>query len=417
MKNKSWLIAISIITVLMVLAVGCIKIEKAEPETKQYQPPESVSKGPEIKSFQANPAAIKPGESITLAWEVSGADKVSISPEVGPVNPTGMTNVKPLVTTTYILAAEGQAGTSEKSVTVNVDALVLKPDLVVTDMFIRESQMYFTVKNIGTAPSEGCRAYLYLDGTKIINGDTYVVPMEPGQEKTTLFGKYALENPIGPENIPTSTKLLQWEYKICADVENTVSEIEENNNCKAMISGQEFTYSFYEKAHLASWTTGAGKLVWPVPETSPGGSGFTTEGKVMEDNQAHSKIVATYPQQVPGGWISAVYSDFYTNDLRQPATRLLVMPRHCKFSADIGFTREAPASAKAKFSFTVLDQGGMPVYSREIVATRDGNLDSFNEDLSELSGVSCSMVLRVESQGSPGDDLTVWVDPRIIQKW
>lgn len=417
---KKFVRVFSFIVIIAALAISmgaCIKIEKAEPGTTSSQAPANTG-GLEIKSFQASPVSVKPGDSVTLAWDVSGADKVSINPEVGPVNTSGIATVKPTMTTTYVLEAQGVGGTVSKSVTVNVQAVAMQPDLVVTEVSIKAKEVYFTAKNVGNAPSPGCRAYLYLDGTKLVNGDTYVDPLKPGEEKTIVFGKYEYQEPSSALNLPTPlNKLIQWEFKVCVDVEETVSEVNEKNNCKAIIMGQEFLYSFYEKAHLASWTTGAGKLVWPVPENSAGGSAFTTEGKVLEDNQAHSRILATYPQQVSGGWISGTYADFYTNELRQATSRLLVLLPHCKFVADVGFTREAPASAKAKFIFTVLDQGGMPIYKKEISATRNGSLDSFDEDLSSFAGATCTLVLRVESGGNPGDDLTVWADPRIIQKW
>jgi hypothetical protein len=414
-------------TALIILAVlgvvcflpACIKIERESSENTP--PPNSVSTGPSgliINSFQASPESIKPGDTVTLAWDVAGADKVSISPEVGPVNPSGITTVKPQVTTTYTLEAQGGGGAVNKSVIVNVDSSAAKPDIVITDIFIRAPEVYLTAKNAGNAPSAGCRAYLYIDGTKVINGDTYIEPMKPGEEKTEVFGKYPWQNPTGPENLTLPlAKPIQWELKVCGDVENTIDESNENNNCKSIIMGQEFVYSFYEKAHLAHWVTGAGKLVWPVPESDTGGAAFTTEAKVLEDNQAHGRILATYPQQAPSGWISGTFADFYTNDLRQAASRLLVMPKHCKFTADVGFTREAAAGARVKFVFSVLDQGGMPLYVKEIVAEREGSLNSFNEDLSALAGATCTMVLRIESQGTPGGNLAVWSDPLLTQKW
>jgi hypothetical protein len=419
-KNyKNAIVFASIIAALLFALPGCIKIEKAGPPPGSTQATGTAgTSGIEIRSFQANPSSIKPGESVTLAWDVSGASKVAISPEVGPVNPSGMANVKPAATTTYTIEAQGPGAPVTRAVTVNVDASVVKPDLVITDLFIRAKEFYFIAKNTGNAPSAGNRAYLYLDGTKLTNADTYIDPLKPGEEKTLVFGKYEYQEPTGAMNLPLPLpKLIQWEYKVCADVESIIAESNEANNCKAVIMGQLFHYSFYETAHQANWTTGAGKLTWPVPESDKGGAAFTTEGKVLEDNQAHSRILATYPQQVNSGWVSGVYSDFYTNDLRQGTSRLLVIPRHCKFTADVGFTREAPASAKAKFVFSVLDQGGMPIYVKEIVATRNGAIDSFNEDLSALAGATCTIVLRVESQGNPGDDLAVWSDPLMTQKW
>jgi hypothetical protein len=411
-------IVLILAVIVMLITAGCIKIEMSDQDTTSTQSETVSSSGMEIISFTASPDSIKPGESVTLSWEVSGADEADISPEVGPVKPSGLANVNPEVTTTYVLSAEGMEDSINKSVTVYVDESEVSPDLVITDVFIRVKSVYFTVKNIGTEKSPGCRAYLYLDGTKITDGDTYIDPLDPGEERTLVFGKYEWINPMETENLPLPLpKLIQWEIKVCADAADSIGEASEKNNCKSLIMGQEFDYSFYEKAHLAKWTTGDGKLTWPVPEGNKTGSAFTMESKVLEDNRSHAKILGTYPQQVANGWISGTFYDFYTNELRQPAERLMEIPRHCKFTADVGFIKEAPAAAKAKFIFMILDQGGMPVYSKELIASRNGSLDSFDEDLTELAGITGTIVLRVESQGSPGDIMAVWADPRLTQNW
>jgi len=405
----------------MVLVSGCIKIEMAGEGTTAIQNGTGTSEAVQINTFQAVPDSIKPGESSTLSWEVSGSDMVTISPEVGPVKPSGTADVSPQTTTTYVLEVAGAAGKTNKSVTVKVDEAVMKPDLVITDLYIQVEMVYFKVKNIGNAPSKGCRAYLYLDGTKLTDGDTYIKPLDPGQEGTEVFGKYAWKNPMETENLPLPLpKLIQWELMVCADTENTIDEQSEKNNCKSVIMGQELLYKFYEKAHLASWVSGSGKIDWPTPAGNIAGSAFTMESKVLEDNKTHGSIIAAYPQKVINGWISGTFSDYYTvfsGNMKKDATRLLEIPRHCKFTADVGFIKEAPDTAKAKFIFAILDQGGMPVYSNEIVAARNGELDSFDEDLSEFEGKTCTIVLRVESQSSPEDVLAVWSNAQLTQDW
>ena len=75
----------------------------------------------QINSFTANPTLIAQGQSSTLSWDVTGAQQITIEPDVGDV--TGSTNVvvTPPVTTTYNLTAIGVNGTRfEKTSTITV---------------------------------------------------------------------------------------------------------------------------------------------------------------------------------------------------------------------------------------------------------------------------------------------------------
>ena len=112
-----------VIASMLMSMSSCIKIEKESPAVTSSQAPVTSSQSPansggvEIKSFQASPLSIKQGDSVTLAWDVTGADKVSISPEVGPVNTSGIVTVKPQSTTTFKLEAQGPGGSADRSVT------------------------------------------------------------------------------------------------------------------------------------------------------------------------------------------------------------------------------------------------------------------------------------------------------------
>jgi PKD repeat protein len=76
---------------------------------------------PTIASFTANPGTVQPGGSTTLAWSVSGADSLSISPGIGAVTGNSL-SVAPAATTTYTLSATNTAGTVTKTVTVAVSS-------------------------------------------------------------------------------------------------------------------------------------------------------------------------------------------------------------------------------------------------------------------------------------------------------
>lgn len=90
---------------------------------------------PVINSFAAAPAIITAddiiadGESM-LSWDVSGAYKVTINPDIGPdigsVNSTGTCKVSPDTTTTYTLEASNVVGrTSRATVTVTLPPVII----------------------------------------------------------------------------------------------------------------------------------------------------------------------------------------------------------------------------------------------------------------------------------------------------
>lgn len=91
-----------------------------------------VSRG--IVSFQAVPRTIQLGERATLRWQTVGAEEIFIDQDPPPLNifsqpiasvienlpPEGQLNVRPQVTTTYILGCKATAWTSYASARVKV---------------------------------------------------------------------------------------------------------------------------------------------------------------------------------------------------------------------------------------------------------------------------------------------------------
>ncbi len=65
---------------------------------------------PVCDSFRANPTSIRNGESSTLAWQTTNATSITISGLTGPFPVDGNTDVRPTVTTTYILTATNASG-------------------------------------------------------------------------------------------------------------------------------------------------------------------------------------------------------------------------------------------------------------------------------------------------------------------
>jgi hypothetical protein len=434
MKTKlmilSWFEIVLAATLL--LSSGCIKfvndnpVAKTTPTgtpqvTQTLQPTQTplptqttqsqwTQNSPVIKSFAAKPASIKQGESAVLSWEVTGATKITISPNVGDVNATGTATVKPAAKTEYTITAENQAGKVNQSITIEVAAVAPPPsgpDITITSLFLQVNEIYFKVKNIGNEASPATRAKLYINDVVDVYGDTYVDPLNPGEEKTEVFGKFVWDRQVPSGIVSSGKNIQQWEIKVCLDVENLVKELNKNNNCSSIILGQEFLYRFIDNVNNVTWISTAGPLVLPVAENNPGGFIGVSQGNVL----------STYPAASAGGWISGTFAEFFVDEFRRPSSRSVVLPRHCRFMTEVKFDKNAAANAKARFIFTALDQSLTPVITKYLDLS--GNTADYNwwVDLTPLADKSCTFILRVESQGTPGGDLGVWINPVITQKW
>jgi hypothetical protein len=80
------------------------------------------SRPPAVVTFVANPPSIDPGSAAQLRWEVTDATDVVIDPGVGKVAATGMLEVKPMTSTSYVLTAIGPGGRASTPAVVNVSS-------------------------------------------------------------------------------------------------------------------------------------------------------------------------------------------------------------------------------------------------------------------------------------------------------
>jgi hypothetical protein len=173
---------------------------------------------PEIRDFQATPANVTMGQQLTLTWNVSGASRVVIVPEIGAVEAGGNKLVSPRDNTKYTLSAINSGGSTSKSVSVTVSQPVLNSaDLAVLDIFREAGIVYYKVRNNGSGTSKGCNAGLYLGQTPL--GISYIPPLLPGEQRTLYFGTY------------------NWSFfydtpaTVCADIDNQNNEKNTGDNC------------------------------------------------------------------------------------------------------------------------------------------------------------------------------------------
>ena len=112
------------VSVLALITCGICFAQAPPPAGFPGKPPE----GPpaEIVRFEAAPAAVEAGQSVTLRWEALNAFSLSISPGVGVVATRGNRTLAPAATTTYTLTVTGSGGTKTASTTVTVKGTVAK---------------------------------------------------------------------------------------------------------------------------------------------------------------------------------------------------------------------------------------------------------------------------------------------------
>ena len=86
-------------------------------------PSGTTAPAPTISSFTATPASISAGQSVSLAWNVSGATTITIDNGVGTITSGSSATVTPAQTTTYILTASNSTGTVTAKATVTVSTI------------------------------------------------------------------------------------------------------------------------------------------------------------------------------------------------------------------------------------------------------------------------------------------------------
>ena len=99
--------------VLLLAAAGCITVDMGGG---------SSSKAPKVIKFEASPGSISSGGAAILAWEVENASSVNIDPGIPVAPSTGAEKVTPATTTTYILTASNNFGSTRSTVLLTVGA-------------------------------------------------------------------------------------------------------------------------------------------------------------------------------------------------------------------------------------------------------------------------------------------------------
>ena len=125
---------------------------------------------PVITVFAASPASIERGQSSTLRWSVSNADKVTITPSVGSVETAGDRQVFPNSNTTYTLTAKGPGGSADENASVSVTipaptVAAAPPKKSLSDLLAQTSDAFFDYDKSSLRPD--ARTALSQDATTL----------------------------------------------------------------------------------------------------------------------------------------------------------------------------------------------------------------------------------------------------------
>lgn len=91
---------------------------------------------PPAVSITADPLYIGQGQSTLLGWQSANATSLSISPAIGSVSSSGTLSISPTVSTTYIITATGESGTTTAKVKVVVGEYIPTVSIIATPQVV-----------------------------------------------------------------------------------------------------------------------------------------------------------------------------------------------------------------------------------------------------------------------------------------
>jgi hypothetical protein len=161
-------------------------------------------------------------------------------------------------------------------------------------------------------------------------------------------------------------------------------------------------YAFTEELCRAEWRSGAGLLTCPGTEGDVNGFMLIPVDPVLEDGVTESgPAILVQPQQIEDGLIRGTYPAFTVQAGDQFRTRTACLSGYP--ACDVMF----------QLNYRI---GGGPLQNLATwTETGDGKLSDKQISLSPLAGHVVQFVLTASANGSPSEDLALWVDPRILR--
>lgn len=195
--------------------------------------------------------------------------------------------------------------------------------------------------------------------------------------------------------------------RVCANGDGSCPETDYTNNCFEHNFGPVMNFNLLQFAANAQWQSSAGRLSWPM--YAIGDVQIATAQ--ITSSLSYQNALLMRPPASGDSWIQGTFGV----PVGSPAElRPFTIPHDCKFSANLGLTRDAPAAANVKFIFGTLQ--GSTINYFPPVTVNSGELGNYSVDLSGLAGQKVLFILRVESGSPLSDGSAAWIEPVLSQQ-
>jgi len=157
-------------------------------------------------------------------------------------------------------------------------------------------------------------------------------------------------------------------------------------------------FDFIARGPDAQWRNATATLAWGDPPDDSQGVAVSIENIRMEDDRTYSRLLATYPQRITDGMISGLFPS-YTIQANDHLRATIGLRDNC----DQGRVRFL---IRYQESNTSIDVGNW-------IEQCNGALTSIDINLAALAGHTVQFELVVLTDGSPDNDIALWISPRI----
>jgi hypothetical protein len=373
---------------------------------------------PRINKFTVSANTVPQGEPVTLSWDISDATRITLQPEIGTIPNAGTRSVTPMVTTTYQIIASNDAGAAKSETTVNVTApLAGAPDLIITDLWLEGTMIYYKVKNAGTVDTPPTYTHLYVDNLfPAMGGSSFVDVLKPGQEKVLNFSSYqwpygADTGGVGSWNPDADQiydpSLQNHTVKVCADAKNEAKESDDNNNCLYKIWGMLWDFDLLAVSHLPTYYNS-----WDQLDKTEGLNESDAHGAHIKMSDGGLEMV---PESKPQGWIRGKWGVFYSDYGGITRMYPIKVPPKLKFKAIVGLSNAAQGSDGVTFKLGFLDSTDTLRFLGEKKMTVPGKFEEWVVDLGDQQGTFGYFLLQVDAGYSPTNDFAIWKQARLVQ--
>lgn len=166
-------------------------------------------------------------------------------------------------------------------------------------------------------------------------------------------------------------------------------------------------YDFIRKAPEARWMraiSAQGELPWNGPENDSRGFVRHLGNVSLEGGQTFALVIETHPEWKSGGMIYGIYAN-------------VPVPANARFSALVGFLKNATATDGVTFEVYVFDKAaGSTKRIASKIARADGVLDEFSADLGAYAGKTVNFRLQVAAGETSREDWAVWASAAVTQE-